>query len=86
MDRKPADQPEQAGCGKHPKSHALRMLVCKSLCNVNDTRSLIGRCFPVLWTKVASALEGLSINGLSSTSSCMRNFHTTRPLNDLLSL
>ena len=44
---KPAGQPEQAGCGEWPKSHILCMLMYKFLCNVNDTRALIGLCLLV---------------------------------------
>ena len=40
---KPAGQPEQAGRGELPKSHILRMLVCKFLCYVDDTRALTMR-------------------------------------------
>ena len=62
VDVKPAGQPEQAGCGlravdnqgdvflccgEKPKSLVLCMLVRKFLCNVNDTRGLIGLCLLV---------------------------------------
>ena len=47
-DMKPAGQPEQAGCGSLPKSHVLHMLVRKFLCDVNDTRVLIGLCLLVM--------------------------------------
>ena len=42
MDIKPAGQPEQAVCGNKPKFRVLRMMVCTFLCNVNDTKALIG--------------------------------------------
>ena len=42
MDMKPAGQPEQAGCGEWLKSRVLRMMVRRFICNVNDTRGLIG--------------------------------------------
>ena len=45
---KQSGQPEQADCGlgKLPKSLVLHMLVHKFLCNVNDTRALIGGLTP----------------------------------------
>ena len=42
MDKKSAGQPEPAGCTEWTKSRVLRMLACTFLCNVNDTRALIG--------------------------------------------
>ena len=47
VDMKPASQPDQAGCGQLPKNCVLRMLVHKFLCNVNNTRALIGPCLLV---------------------------------------
>ena len=44
---KPAGQPEQADFSEYPKSCILRMLACKFLCDVNDTRALIGLCLQV---------------------------------------
>ena len=48
MDMKPAVQPEQAGSGENHKSRVLCMLARKLLCNVNDTRALIGLCLLVM--------------------------------------
>ena len=47
VDVKPVGQSEQAGCGELPKSRVLRMLQCSFLCNVNETRALIGLCLLV---------------------------------------
>ena len=44
---KPVGKPKQSGCGVYHKSRVLRMLLRKFLCNVNDTRVLIGLCLLV---------------------------------------
>ena len=41
---KPAGQPEQASLNEYPKSFALHILLSKFLCNLYDTRTLIGPC------------------------------------------
>ena len=53
---KPAGQCEQAGCGEYPKRHVLRMLVRRFLCNVNDTRALIGPCV-ILTSRLGQILD-----------------------------
>ena len=40
-------KPEQAGCGEQPNSCVLHMFARKFLCNVNDTRTIIGLCLLV---------------------------------------
>ena len=41
---KPDGQPEQASVNEYPESCALRILPRRFLCNVNNTRALIGPC------------------------------------------
>ena len=48
VDMKPAGQLEQASCNELPKNCILRMLVRNFLCNVNNTRALIGLCLLVM--------------------------------------
>ena len=47
QDTQPAGLPEKPGCSEYPKSCILRMLVRNFLCNVNNTRALIGLCLLV---------------------------------------
>ena len=58
---KPAGQPEQAGRGEYIRGRVLRMLVPKFLCNVNDTRTLVGRCLLVTshWGQAGIAKSSL---------------------------
>ena len=40
-----AGQPEQASLNQKPKSRNLHMLARSFICNVTDTRVLIGPCY-----------------------------------------